>query len=141
MWTINKKNRVTMLCCIIVTIGVLSGCSGSDRQAVSGTVTLDGQMITNGAISFRPTAGTNAPSAGGAIQDGHFSIAKSEGLLPGQYTVAIQAFWKTGRVINDPQMGKVDEILPARFREEGILKATVSADSKNNFEYSLTRIQ
>jgi hypothetical protein len=70
------------------------GCSDDDlpRQPVSGFVTLDGQPLANGAISFYPDMleDHNFPVVGGAmIKGGYFSIPRSLGLVPGHYEVAI----------------------------------------------------
>ncbi len=62
----------------------LSGCQdrsdGYDREAVSGSVTLDGRPIA-GDITFIPKA--NGPSAGGRITDGSYSLGRSNGPAPG----------------------------------------------------------
>lgn len=141
MKAINRKFYIQGTFCCAVAVVALIGCSGGNgRQSVSGSVTLGGQPVASGAISFRPAEGTDGPSAGGAIKDGHFTLEKANGLLPGKYTVGIQAFRKTGRIVNDPQFGKTDEMVPVRFREEGTLEATVTSGSDNQFEYALTLV-
>ena len=51
---------------------VLAGCSEPKMAEVSGAVTLDGQPVKRGAISFIPLDG-NTPTAGGEIRDGRYT--------------------------------------------------------------------
>jgi hypothetical protein len=71
----------------------LSGCgSGAvdnlPRQAVSGTVTLDGKPLEQGTITFTPQ--TDLPTPGMvSISGGSYSIPQTQGLVPGSYKVSI----------------------------------------------------
>jgi hypothetical protein len=70
----------------------LGGCGSSgdnlNRQAVSGTVTLDGKPLAEGTISFAPT--TDLPTPGMvSITAGNYEIPKALGLVPGSYKVSI----------------------------------------------------
>lgn len=73
----------------------MSGC-GDGRPArvpITGRVTIEGQSLNYGSISFKPKAGGRA--GGGAIEEGGvFSITMytvNDGLPPGKYDVAISA--------------------------------------------------
>jgi len=115
------------------------GCGpGNGRLRVSGTVTVDGQPLQAGSIRFRPAPGNSAGSAGGRIADGRYQIAAAQGLLPGEYLVTIEATKKTGKQIDDPQMGLIDELAPVEFNETGQLTATISAGSGNVHNFDLT---
>src|SRR5438094_4586 len=70
------------------------GC-GSGRVIVQGTVTVNGQPLESGVISFTPAAGQGA-SAGTDIEHGSFGLRKAS-LPPGEYLVAINAFRGTGK--------------------------------------------
>src|SRR4051794_15882853 len=72
----------------------LAGCGGATdslpREAVSGTVTLDGRPLESASIAFDPEGGNAHPTAAGAvINNGAYSIARSDGPTPGRYRVAI----------------------------------------------------
>ena len=72
------------------------GCSVDDlpRQPISGFVTLDGQPLSSGVMSFFPNLLKNPdyPVIGGAmIERGYFSIPRREGLVLGSYNVAINS--------------------------------------------------
>ena len=56
----------------LATLLVLAGCSEPKTAEVSGTVTVDGEPVKRGSISFFPTDG-NAPTAGAVIKDGLYS--------------------------------------------------------------------
>jgi hypothetical protein len=68
------------------------GCShdSEGRQAVTGSVHVDGEPIKAGSINFTPTEG-QATAGGAVISNGKFAIPGDNGLLPGKYRVAISA--------------------------------------------------
>ena len=121
----------------LVFVLVAAGCGGDGRLGVSGMVTVDGKPLDNGVISFQPKAGTLTHSAGTGIQAGEYRIAADKGLKPGEYQVRIQAFRKTGRMVEDPQFGQVEETVPVDFQEARSLLATVSASGDNRFDFDL----
>ena len=125
---------------LVVTASLLvSGCMFNDgREGVRGTVTLDGEPLESGSISFRPAPGNSASSAGGRIARGRYEIAADRGLLPGEYLVTIQATRKTGKQIEDPQKGLIDELAEVEFAEAGQLRATVAAQGENSFDFAVT---
>ncbi len=107
----------------------LTGCGSSSRNALQGSVTLDGEPVKTGTISFLPAAGTSGNSSGGEIKDGKYSIPAEVGLQPGEYRVTINARIATGRKIRDPQIGELfDEMHPARYKQMGKLKITIPAE-------------
>lgn len=131
--------RSTILCCFIVfCMPLLAGCGHGDRCPVSGTVTLDGQPLAEGSINFRPAGGTKGNSAGAAVIGGKYAIESDRGLKPGEYNVVVESSFKTGRKINDPQKGIVDELRQVNYREEGRLKATVTAGNNPDLDFAIT---
>src|SRR4051812_18109818 len=56
-----------------------AGCA-ERRPVVSGSVTLDGQPVANGAIQFFPVGG-DGQTAGTAIRDGRYQMEASPGLM------------------------------------------------------------
>ena len=136
----NRTSRVVTVAVLLIGLVLpLAGCSdNSGRNSVDGIVTLDSQPLEAGSISFQPMPGTRAPSVGGWIVGGKFEITADKGLIPGKYRVTVFAYRKTGRFVNDPQMGKRAETSPVVFNEKGRLKVEVVADRKNQFEFALT---
>ena len=114
------------------------GCSGSSRQPISGTVTLDGKPLKYGTINFRPD-GHAASGSGGIVLEGNFEIPGDKGLPPGNYKVNVQAFKETGRMIREfPGDPERPERRPVRVNEAGSLEVTVGGGAKNQFEFQLT---
>jgi hypothetical protein len=123
----------------------LSGCrdrsDGLDREAVSGSVTLDGRPIA-GDITFIPKA--NGPSAGGWIADGTYSLGRSTGPAPGLYRVEILSIQPTGRTIPDrdgPPGGTTEErknVVPGRYNVDSKLEAEVKKGGPNTFDFRIT---
>ncbi|MBA3484139.1 MAG: hypothetical protein H0T51_20220 [Pirellulales bacterium] len=93
----------------LVGLVALSSCGSSGGvSTISGTVSVDGQPVESGIIHFQSNA-SSASSGGGAVTDGRFQVVSDDGFVSGEYTVVLQAFRKTGRTINDPQKGKVEQ--------------------------------
>ena len=115
---------------------------GDGRIAVEGSVTLDGNPLTDGSISLRPMMGTSGPTAGGKITEGTFSIRPDKGVMAGPYRVEITASRKTGKQVMDTLLGTmVDEYIqyvPEQYNRESDLTADVTEDGPNQFEFNLT---
>jgi hypothetical protein len=78
-------------------IGTLVGCGDSSNKLlpVSGKVTVDGQPLTTGSVSFKPEKGSaSSQEPGGDIEeDGTYRLftAGKEGAPPGRYRVLVVA--------------------------------------------------
>ena len=123
------SSLVSGLCLLL-----LAGC-GSDsqqRHSLEGTVTLDGQPLASGAITFRPLAGTDGPSAGGKVTDGRFSVQPEGGTFVGKFRVEITASRKSGKQEKDYRTGKpmdiIEQYLPPRYNSQSELTAEVTAE-------------
>ena len=130
---------------------MLGGCNEpTDRHALQGTVTLDGQPLAAGGIDFFPLQGTRGPTAGGQIVDGSFYIAPGGGTKVGTFRVLITASRKTGKQVSDPtaemidpeiENGMVDayeQYIPARYNKQSELTAEVIVDGQNVFKFDLS---
>src|SRR5690606_16668442 len=81
----------------------VAGCGGDGipRVPVAGRVTLDGQPLQQGQITFMPDEGENV--AAGAVTSGSFKIPRSEGPSPGPHRVMIWSKVPTGnQIVADP---------------------------------------
>lgn len=124
-------------------LAVLGGCGdGSAKQAVTGTVTLNGKPLEKGQIVFRPERGTSSPSAGADISKGGFSITCERGVLPGKFRVEITASRPSGKRVRAPLTGETinveEQFLPARYNLQSELKAAVESGGSNRFQFELT---
>lgn len=96
-----------------------AGCgdAGPERGTVKGTITINGKPTASGAIAFMPVSGM-APTAGGKIVDGRYSVD-----VPlGTSKVAIRVAKVVGqRKLYDhpdsPVQPVMEEVLPAKFNE------------------------
>ena len=91
----------------ILIAAVIGGCGGAGgRQAIEGTVTLDGQPLEKGQITFVPQGDTKGPTAGAEIVGGKFTIPAVGGPLAGKFRVEITASRPGGQKVRRPQDGK-----------------------------------
>ena len=76
----------------LVALVVLSGCS-PNAATVTGTVTLDGQPLKTGDVSFHPAGGKGAVAYGKIDASGSYVVSTGDetGLAPGQYAVTVVA--------------------------------------------------
>lgn len=134
----NLRLHTAILAGVAVVLPLLVGCGGPARAQVTGTVTLDGQPLETGMISFEPIGG-DGQSAGGGIKDGRYTLDAS----PGEMRVAIRANKVVGKTKlyntpDSPTIDKVEEIIPARYYAPSELKVTLKPGSNENVNFELT---
>jgi hypothetical protein len=121
---------------------LLSGCgsSGDGYQAVSGSVTYQGERISDGTIQFF-SAGEQPVLCGGAmIRDGEYRLPQEHGLKPSNYLVKISATEKLpnpdkDEVAMNPFLAR--ERIPSRFNTESTLTVEVQAGKRALFNFDL----
>lgn len=117
-----------------------SGCG--NPTTIRGTVTLNGDPVSEGSISFEPADG-NGPSIGGTIRDGKFEIAPSSTMTPGKKSVRIRAAMKTGKQIPagppTPPGTMIDEMIyyPAKDDDDPKQEVEVVKGKANDFLFEL----
>jgi hypothetical protein len=128
---------------------LLTGCGGAEdelpREAVSGTVKISGEPMKDGRIQFQPTAQGGATAGTAPIVDGKYSIARSEGLVPGKYQVLIfsdpsqtaPAAAQTGMPGDSPPAPPAKESIPAKYNAKSKLDAQVTKEGPNTFDFEL----
>jgi hypothetical protein len=94
------SQSVTRLTCLALATTFISGCGGGVDDApaiapVKGVVTLDGQPVTSGTITFVPasTMGTSGPASTAEISsDGTYTLAAAAGLgaVIGNHWVSVE---------------------------------------------------
>jgi len=126
---------------------VLSGCGGSSdnlpREAVSGSVTVEGQPLAKGTILFNPTSDKLPTTATGGINDGKYSIPRAEGLVPGTYKVAISSVGEAEMKLVHGAPGKLapppKNLISKQFNTNTKLTAEVIGGETNTFDFELTK--
>jgi hypothetical protein len=114
---------------------------GPQRGTVAGVITIDGEAVDEGSISFIPTGGTVGPITGGVINQGAYKLPR--GAIVGTHRVEIHAQRKTGRLVPalppaspDTMVDEMVSITPPKFNSESTLTATV-APGENNIDFHL----
>lgn len=126
---------------VLAGVALLTGCGGSatDRQAVSGTVTLKGSPLDQGTIQFIPKAKEGAFS-GANIENGKYRIAAAQGLVPGQYEVRIssgQPNTKAAEAAPGETGPPALERIPPEFNTNSNKTVEVKATGPNTFDFSI----
>jgi len=79
---------------LVLTIALgtaIAGCGSGDWGTGSGTVSVDGQALKSGVVTFHPSGG--GATAYGQVTDGKFTVYTGEqaGLKTGKYQVTVSA--------------------------------------------------
>jgi hypothetical protein len=131
---------VSLLFPVAIAAGCGSQYDGPERAAVSGAVTIYGQAVDWGAISFVPTDGNRGPVAGGEIKAGKYRLEKAKGPIVGKNRVEIYGSRKTGRKVRTPTGETVDEfvpLVPEQYNTSSTLVRDISAGD-HWFDFGLT---
>ena len=149
---VTRRHVVRRIVPILPLIGSLllaAGCGDSPganppRLRVSGRITLDGQPVPAGLITFVPLAPTQLQAQGVVRDDGTYVIEAKDGPSPGEYKVEILCDKKTGRRIKSMASpapdGMMDEripVVPSKYNTHTVLKKTIAADD-NVLDFDLT---
>lgn len=126
--------RATVWGGIAVACGLLAGCSDDGLALVEGTVTVDGQPVVSGAITFVPADG-GAPTAGGMITDGRYRVRVPPGVMKVSISVPkVVGKKKIYPTENSPEMPVTIEALPAKYNERTELQMEVKpGKNEKNF--------
>jgi hypothetical protein len=121
---------------------IIAGCGGREytgerRFPLSGRVTVDGQPMQMGVISFLPEDKTGHVS-GGPIQTGTYSVPEPKGATAGKYRVEIHWNKPTGKKIRNPMDKEelIDEMTDGQFHAYSELTADVSL-KQTKFDFDL----
>jgi hypothetical protein len=142
------RHRRFVFALLLAASGLMAGCSGSrddlPREPVSGTVTMDGQALAEGAIQFTPAAGSGGPAIShtAPIENGQFSIPRADGLVPGSYKVSISAVPVKRDTRIQATFGKkkatpFKELIPAKYNTKTILTGEIKRGGASGLKYDL----
>lgn len=125
---------------------VVAGCAfiheddGKPREAVSGTVTLDGQPLNGGSIVFIQADVDSTDVASAAIENGRFSIPRAVGPITGRHKIRIS------RVVTSPvnpnaapgePSKSARETLPEKYNNQTVLTAEIRHGPPNELVFHL----
>jgi hypothetical protein len=123
-----------MRAAVVAAVVLVAGCGSGGR--VSGTVTLDGQVLKAGTVTFHPTG--SGPTGIGTIgPDGRYEVAvgTDKSLPPGEYVVTVEATEAAIASANQPvgapprPPAPPKRFTPAKYADRGTsdLRFTVKA--------------
>lgn len=117
---------------------IISGCGGerSDLGEVTGTITLDGQPLSNAQIQFVPNGGVGSTAYGKTDSNGHYSMMFSRdasGASLGENGVRISTA-DVGE--QDGEEVVIKEQVPPKYNSETELVADVQSGA-NIFDFAL----
>jgi len=119
---------------------VVAGCGKGGTLSVKGNVSVAGQPLEEGTISFEPADGIG-PSLGGRIEAGHYEVTGRA--APGKKIVRIRGVQKTGRKIEAgmpaPKGTMVDEIkqLPDIYNDKSTLDIDLAPGKPIEHDFNL----
>jgi hypothetical protein len=134
--------RICACATTLVVLVTISGCGGVYDSTVSGTVTLDGNPVPCGTVTFYPQV--SGPAAYARIlENGSYSVhtGREEGLPAGEYAVTVSAnepsTIKQTASGGPPPPGKPITPMWYRSKESSGLKFNIAAGS-NEINLELT---
>lgn len=92
------------------------------EPTLTGTVKLDGKLLSKGSIALAPVDGTQGSGGGGSIIDGKYEIRR--GLQPGNYRVEIRSTATLTRKVRNPT-------IPSELVEEEVSVIPEQYNSKS----------
>lgn len=141
------KQLLKSFYCLLFALSVLhSGCSqpaytGAERFALTGIVTLDGEQVDGGTISFIPQS-PEGKVAGGPIVAGVYNVPAEQGANVGAHRVEIHWLRSTGKQIPDSDMGgtvdEVREVIPSQYSTFNSQLTADVTSGENKFDFELT---
>lgn len=132
----------------ILLIGIL-GCGKAPnpdgREDISGTITLNGEPIRTGIITFISATGSGQDGeAGGSIIDGEFFLTGQDGVKPGDYKVRIIARDEYDSQTNalateatTPERLFPVDLIPAKYNRNTELTFSVQKGGENVYDYDI----
>ncbi len=115
------------LCCA-------SGCGGNGKAKVHGKVTLDGQPVPAGSVSFTPVDG-NTPTAGGVIKDGTYTAEVPYGSM--RVEIRSPKAMAAPKPTAGPSHERFEELIPPQFNSQSKLVKQINASS-SELDFELT---
>jgi hypothetical protein len=117
--------RIARASLFAAAVCALASCGDSSLSQVSGKVTVDGQPMEKGAISFFPTDG-KSPTTGGAIKAGQYQVQVPVGAMTVKISMPkVVGQKKLYNTPNSPAYPVTAEALPPRYNDQTTLKLEV----------------
>lgn len=136
-----KLGPCTLIPLLLLAVGIVScsGCGGhqSSGSKVSGRVSLNGQPLPDGMITFMPqTPAPGLRTVSAMIANGEFAVPAANSLMPGSYRVAVTAQKSTGRKIpagegSSEMVDDVEDYIPPKYNAATTLSVEITGDTSD----------
>jgi len=136
------KSRLKNLFAALLCFGLLGGNAGcgppAEQGTVTGTVTLDGAPLAEGAVRFVPVAG-DAPTSGATITEGVFTAEVPFGQMRVEFTAAkvVGAREMYEGMPDSPVVNIVEELIPAKYNVRSELMVDIQPGT-NRKDFTLS---
>jgi hypothetical protein len=131
-----KRNGNLLVGIVLTGAFLCAGCnSGSAKAKIRGKVTLDGQPVPTGSISFIPADG-KGQTAGAMIQDGVYEAEVSAGSMRVEIRYAkVVGKRKLYDTPDSPTVDRTEEQIPPKYNTQSQLVETITTKrSEINFD-------
>jgi hypothetical protein len=124
----------------LAAVVLLPGCGEkTSRLDVYGKITMDGELVETGVITFKPLEGTKAPLVGVEFSHGKYDLSGGNGPPEGKYRVEIRSPKKTEKQVvvykGAPPGYESVETIPAVYNTKSTLTVEVSQKNReHNFD-------
>ena len=136
------RSKSVRLRAALVLASAVVGCNdagdGLPRVAVTGKVTVAGEPLAKGAVTFRPD-GAGAESTG-AVENGSFTIPSADGPTPGKYKVSATESIERAESDKLNNFTLQPQTKPSKTGIGGPLDAEVKAEGENSFTFDFPRV-
>lgn len=133
-----KSPLPKLLISLVIIAAPGCGDTGSQRRAISGSVTLDGQPVNNATLILTPQG--PGLSAAAQIVDGQFALSADVGPTQGDFSVRINPaeveFHPTTSARKTD--GKSRQQIPQRYQRPGELSVKITDDPAQTLELKLS---
>lgn len=118
----------------------IAGCDGQEWAQVSGRVSFVDQPLMEGLIQFRPVSKTDEKEFSTLIVAGQYRVPAK--VTPGNYTVEIRSWKKTGRLVKGQFNQEIEETViavPQRYWGPQTTLAAHLQPGENQVNFDLER--
>ena len=121
-----------------LTTAFCGGCGdrgGPERVEVSGTVTYNGQPVSEATIRFVPEQGSMAPVSGAQVKDGAYKADQRGGVPVGTHKIEIKAYRKSEMSrpgtpdLLEASKEQQEQYIPAKYNRQSQLEIAIEPGS------------
>ncbi|WP_425395365.1 hypothetical protein [Aeoliella sp.] len=127
----NARYSFNLAASLLLMLPVLGCGRGSEipKAVVYGTVSYDGQPISQGKIYFYPIDGTPGGVSGGPINEGKYEATGKGGVPVGRHRVQVQGF-RAPASLPDGEAGAPEQYVPEKYNRSSELTFEVPSGQR-----------